>query len=188
MASIRKLGALLFTIASLEQTIFALPTGTNTAAAPAPRDESLLGFNPNNGVVNQDTDAIPFSLVPGQTNAATNGPPLDFTTSQNPQPIRGTKGGTDPGPRELGYDRLNPDKLAPPGSDSGNVNNAQWPLGLSHQKLGLNRAGWSRQQNIDNIPTAVDFAGVDMRLEEGAYRELHWHKAAEWSYGNPSFS
>jgi oxalate decarboxylase/phosphoglucose isomerase-like protein (cupin superfamily) len=23
---------------------------------------------------------------------------------------------------------------------------------------------------------------VDMRLEEGAYRELHWHKAAEWSY------
>lgn len=25
-------------------------------------------------------------------------------------------------------------------------------------------------------------AGVDMRLEEGGYRELHWHKAAEWAY------
>jgi oxalate decarboxylase/phosphoglucose isomerase-like protein (cupin superfamily) len=24
-------------------------------------------------------------------------------------------------------------------------------------------------------------AGVDMRLEPGAYRELHWHKAAEWA-------
>jgi oxalate decarboxylase/phosphoglucose isomerase-like protein (cupin superfamily) len=25
-------------------------------------------------------------------------------------------------------------------------------------------------------------AGVHMRLEEGGYRELHWHMAAEWSY------
>jgi oxalate decarboxylase family bicupin protein len=58
----------------------------------------------------------------------------------------------------------------------------QWPLGLSHAKLGLNRAGWSRQQNVDNIPQATEMAGVDMRLEEGGYRELHWHKAAEWSY------
>jgi hypothetical protein len=24
------------------------------------------------------------------------------------------------------------------------------------------RAGWSRQQNVDNIPSATDFAGVDM--------------------------
>ena len=24
-------------------------------------------------------------------------------------------------------------------------------------------------------------AGVDMRLEPNAYRELHWHKANEWS-------
>jgi len=48
--------------------------------------------------------------------------------------------------------------------------------------LGLGRAGWSRQQNIDNIPVATEMAGVDMRLEEGGYRELHWHKAAEWSY------
>lgn len=55
-------------------------------------------------------------------------------------------------------------------------------MGLSHAKLGLGRAGFSRQQNIDNIPKAVEFAGVDMRLEEGGYRELHWHKAAEWAY------
>jgi oxalate decarboxylase family bicupin protein len=55
-------------------------------------------------------------------------------------------------------------------------------MGLSHAKLGLNRAGWSRQQNTEQIPQATEMAGVDMRLEEGGYRELHWHKAGEWSY------
>lgn len=54
-------------------------------------------------------------------------------------------------------------------------------MGLSHAKLGLGRAGWSRQQNTDNIPAATEMAGVDMRLEEGGYRELHWHKASEWA-------
>ncbi len=28
---------------------------------------------------------------------------------------------------------------------------------------------------------AEELAGVDMRLEAGGIRELHWHKAAEWS-------
>lgn len=31
------------------------------------------------------------------------------------------------------------------------------------------------------MPDATDFAGVQMRLEEGAYRELHWHVASEWA-------
>lgn len=31
------------------------------------------------------------------------------------------------------------------------------------------------------MPAATEMAGVDMRLEAGAYRELHWHVASEWS-------
>lgn len=31
------------------------------------------------------------------------------------------------------------------------------------------------------MPAAKAMAGVDMRLEAGAYRELHWHVASEWS-------
>lgn len=31
------------------------------------------------------------------------------------------------------------------------------------------------------MPDATKMAGVDMRLEESAYRELHWHLAGEWS-------
>ncbi|TVY40836.1 Oxalate decarboxylase [Lachnellula subtilissima] len=175
--ALRALTALLAS-ASFSQYAFAAPTGTSTAAVPT----ALLGYNPANVVKNDDTDDIKYTLVPGQTDAAVVGTYLDFTNVENPQPIRGTKGGTDPGPHTDAYAQLNPDKLAPPGTDHGSVDNAQWPLGLSHEKLGLNRGGWSRQQNIDNIPAATDMAGVDMRLEEGAYRELHWHKAAEWSY------
>lgn len=155
----------------LKQSILAAPTG-----------DPLLGYNPSNVVINQDTDNVDYELAPGQTDPATVGASLEFSTIANPQPIRGSKGGTDPGPRTSPYDILNPDKLAPPGTDHGSVSNAQWPMGLSHAKLGLDHGGWSRQQNVDNIPVATEMAGVDMRLEEGAYRELHWHKAAEWAY------
>jgi hypothetical protein len=172
-----KTATLLLAIASIQHVI-AAPTGT--ASAPAPTE--LLGYDPSNKVINEDTDNIDFTLVPGQTDAATIGESLNFNGVKHPQPIRGSKGGTDPGPRTEEYDILNPNKLAPPGTDHGGVANAQWPLGLSHAKLGLNRAGWSRQQNIDNIPAATDMAGVDMRLEEGGYRELHWHSANEWAY------
>jgi hypothetical protein len=47
--------------------------------------------------------------------------------------------------------------------------------------LGLDGAGWSRQENVVVMPGATKMAGVDMRLEANAYRELHWHVAGEWS-------
>lgn len=48
-------------------------------------------------------------------------------------------------------------------------------------RLGLNGSGWARQENTNVMPDAKEMAGVDMRLEPGAYRELHWHVASEWS-------
>lgn len=38
------------------------------------------------------------------------------------------------------------------------------------------------QTTIRELPTSVELAGVNMRLDEGAIRELHWHKEAEWAY------
>ena len=40
-----------------------------------------------------------YDLVPGQQEEADIGLYLDLSASHNPQPIRGTNGGTDPGPR-----------------------------------------------------------------------------------------
>src|SRR4051812_31364129 len=45
------------------------------------------------------------------------------------------------------YDRLNSDIYAPPSSDMGEVPNAKWPFGLSHNRHGLAGAGWARSQN-----------------------------------------
>ncbi|KKY27339.1 putative oxalate decarboxylase oxdd [Phaeomoniella chlamydospora] len=79
------------------------------------------------------------------------------------------------------YDTINSDLFAPPGTDSGDVSNAKWPMGLSHNRGGLKNSGWARQQNVAVLSEATAMAGVNMRLEPHAYRELHWHKASEWS-------
>ncbi len=63
------------------------------------------------------------------------------------------------------YEKLNPDLYAPPATDTGDVTNAVWPLGLSHNRLGSQPgAGWARQQNTEVLPAAKAMAGVDMRL------------------------
>lgn len=122
-------------------------------------------------------------LVTNQDAAADNGMILDFEDVENPQPIRGENGFTDAGPRTRPYDRLNPDFLARPGTDSGDVPNSKWPMGLSSNRPGTGeRSGWARQQNIEELPVATAMAGVDMSLAPNAYRELHWHSANEWSY------
>jgi quercetin dioxygenase-like cupin family protein len=172
---------------------YALPTPLNTnteaTAAQPPAgpgaglrgSAALLGYSPGNKLTTENTDAISYKLVPGQTDDANLGTYLDFENNPNPQPSRGTKGGLDPGPRNSRYDQINSDKLAPPGTDHSGTINAQWPLGLSHTKLGSGGAGWSRQENTAVMPAAKKMAGVDMRLEKGAYRELHWHVAGEWA-------
>ena len=42
-----------------------------------------------------------YELVPGQTADGETGLYLDFTSTSNPQPIRGSRGGTDAGPSKL---------------------------------------------------------------------------------------
>lgn len=148
---------------------------------------NLVGYYPGEPTATTQLAVIPtsdFQLAPGQSENANLGLYLDLTTVENPQPIRGsTNAPTDPGPRNYAYDRINSDLFIPPGTDSGDVPNAVWPLGLSHNRHGTpSSAGWARQQNVDELPIAVDMAGVDMRLEPHSYRELHWHKQGEWSF------
>jgi hypothetical protein len=83
--------------------------------------------------------------------------------------------------RTPAYDRLNSDLYAPPSSDMGEVSNAKWPFGLSHNRHGIAGAGWARSQNTDQLPSSVAMAGTNMRLSPNAYRELHWHKQGEWA-------
>ncbi len=97
-----------------------------------------------------------------------------------PQPIRGNEGGTDLGPRNVPLDRQNPNILTPPRTDAGTIPNMKFSFGLAHMRL--LEGGWTRQVTVRELPIATTLAGVNMRLNPGGARELHWHKEAEWAY------
>ncbi|KIL65740.1 hypothetical protein M378DRAFT_76518 [Amanita muscaria Koide BX008] len=101
-------------------------------------------------------------------------------SSTNPEPIRGNLGATLLGPQNVPLEVQNSDSLAPPSTDHGSISNPKWPFSLSANRL--TNAGWARQQNMNAMPIATQMAGVNMRLQAGAIRELHWHKTAEWAY------
>jgi oxalate decarboxylase len=97
-----------------------------------------------------------------------------------PQPQRPGHGGTDPGPRNLARDRQNPDLLVPPSTDHGTLPNLRYSFSDSHVRL--ESGGWTRQVTVRELGISKNIAGVNMRLNAGGVRELHWHKAAEWAY------
>jgi oxalate decarboxylase family bicupin protein len=84
------------------------------------------------------------------------------------------------GPNNIPMDAQNADLIAPPTSDHGDVPNSKWPFSFSHNRL--QTGGWARQENTEVMPVATALASVNMRLEAGAIRELHWHKTSEWAY------
>jgi oxalate decarboxylase len=97
-----------------------------------------------------------------------------------PQPQRPGRGGTDLGPRNLLRDRQNPDMLVPPATDHGTLPNLRFSFSDAHMRL--ERGGWTRQVTSRELGISKNIAGVNMRLNTGGVRELHWHKAAEWAY------
>src|SRR2546430_1777796 len=97
-----------------------------------------------------------------------------------PQPQRPGHGGTDPGPRNVARDRQNPNILVPPSTDHGTLPNLRFSFADSHMRL--ERGGWTRQVTVRELGISKNIAGVNMRLNAGGVRELHWHKAAEWAY------
>ncbi|MEU6406728.1 oxalate decarboxylase family bicupin [Streptomyces sp. NPDC046985] len=103
-----------------------------------------------------------------------------YSTGRIPQPIADGKGGTDPGPRNIAVDLQNPDLLVPPETDSGTVPNLKFSFSQAHMRL--EEGGWAREVTQRELPIATELAGVNMRLNPGSYRELHWHKQSEWAY------
>ena len=97
-----------------------------------------------------------------------------------PQPQRPGHGGTDPGPRSIARDLQNPDLLVPPSTDHGTLPNLRFSFADAHMRL--ESGGWTRQITVRELGISKNIAGVNMRLNAGGIRELHWHKAAEWAY------
>jgi oxalate decarboxylase family bicupin protein len=168
----------------------ALLLASASFAAPAvdsaaPVSDSALKTKPVSTVstthtaTTSGTAATPSSTV-GFITLDPNGPLWNSSTSKNPEPIRGSLGATILGPTDESIAKENPDLLAPPSTDHGSVAGAKWPFSMSHNRL--QTGGWARQENIQVMPIATEMASVNMRLEAGAVRELHWHKTSEWAY------
>lgn len=83
------------------------------------------------------------------------------------------------GPNNAALHQQNPDSVMPPPTDHANVKPFKYPFAFSHKRT--EEGGWARQVTIEDLPVATTLAGVNMRLTAGGIRELHWHKAGEWS-------
>jgi oxalate decarboxylase len=97
-----------------------------------------------------------------------------------PEPRGPGVGGTNPVPHNVMLERQNPDLLVPPATDEGTLPNLRFSFSEAHTKLAT--GGWTRQVTVRELPIATTIAGVNMRLNAGGVRELHWHKAAEWAF------
>ncbi|KAJ7778142.1 putative oxalate decarboxylase/oxidase [Mycena metata] len=125
--------------------------------------------------------AIVYLAAAAPTGTSDPNPQLWNSNSKiTPEPIRSSLGAPILGPKNKQLELQNADTLAPPTTDSGQVPNMKWSYSLSHNRLA--NGGWARQENVDSLPVATALAGVNMRLEPGAIRELHWHNTAEWAY------
>ena len=65
-------------------------------------------------------------------------------------------------------------------TDHGTLPNLRFSFSDSHVRQ--ETGGWTRQVTVRELGVSKDIAGVNMRLNAGGVRELHWHKAAEWAY------
>ncbi|PCH42517.1 oxalate oxidase [Wolfiporia cocos MD-104 SS10] len=151
---------LLSSLSASAPTGSAAVTGTGVLSA-APEQETVAHAS-------DDPNAIEWNVT------------TTTETDIDPQPIRGTLGAPIMAQQNIPIQLENPDLLAPPSTDAGDIPNLKWPFSMSTNRM--QTGGWARQQNVNQMPIATAMAGVDMRLEAGAIRELHWHKTSEWAY------
>jgi oxalate decarboxylase len=86
----------------------------------------------------------------------------------------------DPGPRNESLEDANPSEFSPSATDEGNLGSLKYSFSEAHNRR--TEAGWAREVTVRQLPIAKSIAGVNMRLNAGAVRELHWHLPAEWAY------
>lgn len=67
-----------------------------------------------------------------------------------------------------------------PSTDHGTLPNLRFSFSDAHVRM--ETGGWTRQVIVRELGISTQMAGVNMRLNAGGVRELHWHKAAEWAY------
>jgi oxalate decarboxylase len=105
--------------------------------------------------------------------------PPQGAINANPQSL------TDPGPQNPALANNLPSFLNAPPTDVGDM-----PLFWNSFNIAPKRiqsGGWAREVTQADFPISTTISGINMRLDAGGLRELHWHQQAEWAimtYGN----
>lgn len=116
------------------------------------------------------------ALASGAAQAATFGnpdSPAEGAINASPQAV------ADPGPQNKALADQIPAFENPPPTDIGNM-----PMNWSSFNIMPKRiqaGGWARQLTATEFPASKAVSGVNMRLDAGGIREMHWHLAGEWA-------
>ncbi|CAH0058032.1 unnamed protein product [Clonostachys solani] len=161
-------------------SISALLAGVSmTVALPhmdSPRERLRRGLPLEKGLAKRD-DTNPYTknfTDPYDSAIDSVGKNLD------PLPYRNGEGASVLGPWNKERSRQNPDLVRPPSTDHGDMQNMRWSFADSH--IRIEEGGWTRQTTSREMAASSEIAGVNMRLDKGVIRELHWHTQAEWAY------
>ncbi len=101
-------------------------------------------------------------------------------SAQTGDPTSGTLSTSDPGIHDQDIQRFNDFAFQPQRTDHGNLGTLKYSFSEARNRQ--TNAGWAREITVRNFPLAKEMAGVNMRLQAGAVRELHWHIPSEWAY------
>lgn len=92
------------------------------------------------------------------------------TADLDPLPWRNGLGASVLGPWNRDRSRQSPDLVRPPSTDHGQIANMRWSFADSH--IRIQEGGWTRQTTVRELPTSVELAGVNMRLDKGLLQTL----------------
>ena len=106
-------------------------------------------------------------------------PPQGAVNAINPQSL------IDPGPQNAALANNLPSFLNPPPTDVGDMPMVWNSFNIAPKRI--QDGGWAREVTQASFQISTTISGVNMRLDAGGLREMHWHQQAEWAimtYGN----
>jgi oxalate decarboxylase len=86
----------------------------------------------------------------------------------------------DPGPQNRTLASQFPNSVNPPATDVGSL--PEFWASFNNAPRRTQAGGWARQVTQEDFPISTTISGVNMRLDAGGIREMHWHLASEWGF------
>jgi oxalate decarboxylase len=86
----------------------------------------------------------------------------------------------DPGPQNPALASQFPNSVSPPATDVGDL--PEFWASFNNAQKRIQSGGWARQVTQADFPISDTISGVNMRLDAGGIREMHWHLASEWGF------